>query len=131
MTDPEEPTIPDLLHQVGGRGVLDQVVEDFYLRVQTDPLLAPIFATADVGHLVAMQQEFLATALRGGGERSSSSLRDAHAGRAISPRHFSRFVEHFVDALEDHAVDADTVRAVTAHLGLYADDVVGAVAEAG
>jgi hemoglobin len=121
----------DLVEDLGGRAVLDQVIEDFYVRVQNDPLLAPIFATADIDRLVSMQQEFLSAALRGEGERSSTSLRDAHAGRAISPRHFSRFVEHFVAALEDHDADPDAIRAVTVHLGLYADDVVGASAEAG
>jgi len=121
----------DLVIELGGRAVLDQVVEDFYVRVRNDPLLAPIFAPVDVEHLVAMQQEFLAAALRGSGERSATSLRDAHAGRGITERHFSRFVEHFVDALEDHVVDRDVVRAVAAHLGLYADDVVGTAGEAG
>jgi hemoglobin len=121
----------DLVQQLGGRNVLDQVVEDFYVRVQNDPLLSPIFATVDIDHLVAMQREFLAAALEGHGERSGTWLRDAHAGRGITPRHFSRFVELFVEALEDHDVGREVVQAVTGHLSLYADDVVGSAVESG
>jgi hemoglobin len=121
----------DLVQDLGGRAALDQIVEDFYLRVRIDPQLAAIFAAADVDKLVAMQQEFLAAALSGAGEQSGTSLRAIHANRGITPRHFSRFVEHFVDALEDHDANPETVAAVTQRLGLYLDDVVGGTTEAG
>ena len=121
----------DLVQDIGGRAVLDQVVEDFYVRVQNDPLLTTIFAAADVDRLVAMQKEFMAAALDGSGEKSGTSLRAIHANRGITPRHFSRFVEHFVGALEDHDVPGPTILAVTQHLGLYVDDVVGGGGEAG
>ncbi|MET1048810.1 MAG: group 1 truncated hemoglobin, partial [Acidimicrobiales bacterium] len=57
----------DLVQDIGGRAVLDQVVEDFYVRVQNDALLTTIFAAADVDRLVAMQKEFMAAALDGSG----------------------------------------------------------------
>lgn len=117
--------------ELGGRGALDQIVEDFYLRVQADAHLAPIFAAADVDRLSGMQQEFMATALSDSGERSGAALQAIHAGRGITASHFSRFVEHFVDTLEDRFVDRDTIQAVTQRLGLYLDDVVGGTAEAG
>ena len=63
--------------------------------------------------------------------KSGTSLRTIHANRGITPRHFSRFVEHFVGALEDHDVPGPTILAVTQHLGLYVDDVVGGGGEAG
>jgi len=121
----------DLVTELGGRAALDQIVEDFYLRVKGDAHLAPIFAAADVDRLVGMQQEFMATALSGSGRQSGTSLQAIHAGRGITPSHFSRFVEHFVDTLEDRFVDRDTIQAVTQRLGLYLDDVVGGTAEAG
>lgn len=121
----------DLVTELGGREALDQIVEDFYLRVQGDPHLAPIFAAVDVEHLVGMQQEFMATALSDSGQQSGASLRAIHAGRGITASHFSRFVEHFVDTLEDRFVDRDMIQAVTQRLGLYLDDVVGGTAEAG
>jgi hemoglobin len=124
-------TMSDLVTVLGGRAALNEIVADFYARVQADALLAPIFAAADVGHLVGMQQEFLATALSGEGERSGEALRAIHTGRGITARHFSRFVEHFVDTLEDRSVEPDTIREVTQRLGLYLDDVVGGTAEAG
>ncbi|MET1041340.1 MAG: group 1 truncated hemoglobin, partial [Acidimicrobiales bacterium] len=74
----------DLVQDIGGRAVLDQVVEDFYVRVQNDPLLTTIFAAADVDRLVAMQKEFMAAALDGSGEKSGTSLRTIHANRGIT-----------------------------------------------
>lgn len=121
----------NLVDALGGRLALDQIVEDFYVRVQSDPHLAPIFATAHVDQLVAMQQEFLSAALSGTGERSGTSLRAIHTGRGITPQHFSRFVDHFIHVLEDRFVDAETIAAVAQRLGLYLDDVVGGTAEAG
>ena len=121
----------DLVADLGGRNALQEIVEDFYLRVQADPALAPFFAATDMTTLVSMQHEFLEAALSGCGERSSTTLRDIHAGRGITEHHFSRFVEHFMDVLEDRFVDADTIQAVGAHLALYQDDVVGGTAEAG
>ena len=121
----------DLLTALGGRDELDRIVEDFYIRVQSDPLLAPIFSSTRVDTLIRMQQEFLSTALSGAGERSGSSLRAIHADRGITPAHFSRFVEHFLAVLESRYVDAETIAAVGQRLGLYLDDVVGGTAEAG
>lgn len=121
----------DLVTELGGRAALDQIVGDFYLRVQGDAHLAPIFAAADVDRLVAMQQEFMAAALSDSGKRSGTSLQEIHAGKGITASHFSRFVEHFVDTLEDRFVDRDTIQAVTQRLGLYVDDVVCGSAEAG
>lgn len=121
----------DLATELGGREALDQIVEDFYLRVQVDPHLAPVFAAADVDRLVGMQQEFMATALSDSGQQSGASLQAIHAGRGITATHFSAFVGHFVDTLEDRFVDPDAIQAVTQRLGLYLDDVVGGTAEAG
>ena len=117
--------------ELGGREALGEIVADFYDRVQADPLLAPVFAGADVERLVGMQQEFLSTALRDAGGRSGETLQAIHAGRGITAGHFSRFVEHFVATLEDRSVDPDAIQAVVHHLGLYVNDVVGGTTEAG
>lgn len=121
----------DLVVALGGRDELDRIVEDFYIRVQQDPLLAPIFTSTDFGQLVGMQQEFLTTALEGAGERSGGTLRAIHAGRGITAQHFSRFVEHFLGVLESRYVDEEVIAAVAQRLGLYLDDIVGSSPEAG
>jgi hemoglobin len=127
----QDPATTDLVQDLGGRDALDQIVEDFYLRVQSDPMLARFFAATDVTELVAMQQSFLAAALSGCADQADTTLQLAHAGRDIAPRHFSRFVELFLDTLDDRFVDPDTVALVGQRLGLYLDDITGDVAEAG
>lgn len=125
-----DPTV-DLVAALGGRDELDRIVEDLYIRVQNDPLLAPIFTGVDYDRLVGMQQEFLATALGGTAGRSGSALRAIHGGRGITPQHFSRFVEHFLGALESRYVDDEVTAAVGRRLGLYLEDVTGSTPEAG
>ena len=120
-----------LIEQLGGRSVLDPVVDEFYDRVLADDELAPIFAGVDMARLVSMQQEFLAAALAAGPDHGADEVRDIHAGLGITPHHFSRFVELFLVTLEEHGADRDTVADVAHHLDLYADDVIGEVAEAG
>ena len=124
-------SMTDLVTEVGGRQALDQIVEEFYGRVQADPQLGPFFAEVDVTKVVAMQKEFLAMALSGVAERSGTTLRAIHAGRGITAQHFSRFVGHFVEVLEGRGVAPESVDAVAQHLGLYLDDVVGGTAESG
>ena len=121
----------DLFEQVGGRAVLDPVVAHFYDEVLADEELAPIFDGVDVDKLVHMQQEFLAAALRAGPDWSADTIREVHAGHGITGHHFSRFVEHFLESLENAGVSSDVVVAVGQHLGMDADDVVGDVAEVG
>lgn len=121
----------DLLTAIGGRQALDRIVEDFYARVQGDDLLRPVFVGVTFERLVAMQQGFLAAALLGEAERTGVDLAAAHAGRGITLHHFDRFVELFIDSLEVHGADRDTVQAVVHHLSLYADEVLGTPVETG
>jgi hemoglobin len=120
-----------LVERLGGRVVLDPAVAQLYRRVMADELLAPIFAGIDVATLIHMQQEFLAVALDAEPDHSADAIRRIHAGRGITHQHFSRFVEHFLLALEDLGVPSDLAALVGQRLALYADDVVGDVAEAG
>ena len=120
-----------LIEQLGGRSVLDPVVDEFYDRVLADDELAPIFAGVDLGRLVSMQREFLAAALTIGPDHGSDEIQDLHAGLGITHHHFSRFVELFLLTLEALGVDDDVVTNVGHHLDLSADDVVGEVAEVG
>lgn len=121
----------DLLTAIGGRQALDRIVEDFYARVQSDEMLRPVFVGVTFERLVAMQQGFLAAALLGETQRTGVDLTAAHAGRGITLHHFDRFVELFIDSLEVHGTDRDTVQAVVHHLSLYADEVLGTPVEAG
>jgi hemoglobin len=123
--------VTDLVEQLGGRAVLDPVVAELYQRVLADDELAPIFEGVDVDELTRMQQQFLDAALRSGPDFSADAIRAVHAGHGITPRHFSRFVDHFLVALEERGVAQEVIAAIGHHLGMYADDVVGEATEVG
>lgn len=115
----------DLLEELGGEAALDEIVSAFYARLVADSDLGPVFAGVDVDRLVHMQQEFLAAAFGTPDHVAGADLRTAHARRQISGRHFSRFVELFVDTLVDRGVPAEILDRVSERLALYVDDVVG------
>jgi hemoglobin len=111
--------------RLGGQEALDAIIDQFYLRVVSDPLLAPFFVTARMSRLRLMQRELLAAAFGGPIEYAGMTLHHAHEGRGIGATEFSRFVELFADTLLDRGVDRDTVSSVLDRLALYVDDIVG------
>lgn len=121
----------DLLQELGGAPALDEIVEDFYARLVADVDLGPVFAGVDVARLVHMQEEFLAAAFGTPDHVAGADLRAAHAQRHISTRHFSRFVELFLDTLVDRGVAPPVLDRVAERLALYVDDVVGEYGSAG
>jgi hemoglobin len=114
-----------LYDEIGGQAGVDALVSDFYGRVFGDPVLRPFFERADQHKLITMQQQFFAVALGGPVEYAGSSLREAHGGLGITPRHLSLFTEHLLETLLDRGVGRDEADQVVSHIALYADDVIG------
>lgn len=115
----------DLLEELGGARALDEIVTAFYARLVADPDLGPVFAGVDMARLVHMQEEFLAAAFGNPDHVADADVRAAHARRHISTRHFSRFVELFLDTLVERGVAPPVLDRVSERLALYVDDVVG------
>jgi hemoglobin len=70
-----------------------------YGRLLADPLLEPFFRDTDMDWLVASQTAFVSQALGGPREYRGKSMKEAHAGVRIEPRHFDRFASHLGAAL--------------------------------
>lgn len=117
--------------RLGGRDGIDRLISGFYERVQADPNLAPFFVDADMGHLLAMQHEFVAAALGGPEEVAPSTIQHAHHGRGIKARHFVRFLDHFLESLSGAGLTQDEIDRVLDRMAVAAPDVIDETSEDG
>ena len=129
MTD--VPTSSTPYDRIGGADAVEEIVGDFYQRVMADPELSTFFANTDIERLLAMQREYIATALGGPGNYSSSRLRDAHTGRGIKGRHFVRFLDLFMETLGDRGLDDDDIDRIMDRMAIASTDVLDRTTEAG
>jgi len=127
MSDPED-AARSLYDRIGGAETIEAVVFDFYQRVFADPELAPFFSETDAERLRHMQERFFTVALGGPPADELVSLREAHAGRGIEPRHLARFVDHLMEVLAHHGVEERDRYDVCTYIQTYADEVTGAAA---
>lgn len=122
-------TEPSAYDRLGGAEGIDRLIAGFYDRIRADPDLAPFFEHADMGHLLAMQHEFVAAALGGPETYSSTAIHDAHSGRGIRGRHFTRFLDHFMTALQHAGLSAADIDRVFDRMALTAPDVIDETTE--
>src|SRR4051812_30757039 len=66
---------PDLRTRLGGEAALSVIVDDFYLRVTSDALIAPVFARVDLPALRLHQRQFLNSVLDAPAEPTAAFLR--------------------------------------------------------
>lgn len=114
-----------LYDRVGGPEALPSVVDELYRRVLADPLLAPFFVDVDIERLKKRQTVFLTSVFDGPGDANGADLAPAHHGRGIEREHFSAFVGHLAEALEQHGVAAHDVDEALARIAIYVEDVTG------
>lgn len=114
-----------LFDRLGGRAGIESLVITFYTRVMADSELAPFFRHTEVEKLHLMQREFFTMALGGSVSYSGRSIGHVHHGRGITAHHFSRFVEHLVQTLEDLGVDDAEAEQVIDRINSFANEVTG------
>jgi hemoglobin len=117
--------------RLGGAEGVDRLISGFYDRVLDDADLAPFFEHADMGRLLTMQHEFVATALGGPAEFASSTLHHAHARRGIRGSHYVRFLELFMKSLEGAGLDQEDIDRVLERMAIAAPDVIDETTEDG
>src|SRR3954468_14070313 len=116
---------PDLRTRLGGEVALSAIVDDFYLRVTGDALVAPVFARVDLPALRLHQQQFLNTVMDAPTEPTAAHLRTAHKDLQITPRQFAALVQHLQAALREAGVPDAVMTELIQTVERYADDVIG------
>lgn len=115
-----------LYDRLGQEVGIRTAVDDFYVRVVSDPQLAPFFEGIDLPRLRRHQTALLVQVTGGPVEYSGRDLAAGHAGLGITPADFDRVVEHLVATLTSLGVAAEDIGEVGAALGAHRDDIVTA-----
>jgi hemoglobin len=115
-----------LYDRLGQEVGIRTAVDDFYVRVVSDPQLAPFFEGIDLPRLRRHQTALLVQVTGGPVEYSGRALAEGHAGLGITPADFDRVVEHLVATLTALGVPAEDIGQVGAALGAHRDEIVTA-----
>jgi hemoglobin len=135
---PTEPLVPprlraqrqaELFERIGGREVIERVVDTFYDAVETDEELRPLFPE-DMDDGRVKQKLFLEQWL-GGEPRYSEQhghprLRRRHFPFVISERAAGRWMRHMIQAFRDWGVGEPEVAELVASFGPMAKHMINA-----
>ncbi len=113
-----------LFERIGGETAVRLAVEQFYLRVLGDPLLAPFFEKTDLARLKSHQYAFLSQAMGGPRTYSGATMAKAHARFQIEERHFNAVAGHLVETLKALGVSEGIIGEVVGALTPLAADIV-------
>jgi hemoglobin len=121
MTSPKQ----SLYERLGGEAAIEAMVNNLYARVLADDELRHFFENTSMDKQRAMQLEFLCAALDGPVTYSGKPLTHVHQGRGITTRHFSIFVQHFIDTLRALGVSGEDADEVISRLNTRANEITG------
>ena len=120
---------PELLKRVGGREVIERIVDAFYDAVEADEELRTLFPK-DLGPGREKQKLFLEQWLGGeplySQEYGHPRLRRRHFPFVITERSAGRWMRHMIQAFRDCGVGEDEVAEVVAVFGPMAKHMVNA-----
>jgi hemoglobin len=120
---------PELLKRVGGREVIERIVDAFYDAVEADEELRTVFPK-DMGPGREKQKLFLEQWLGGeplySQEYGHPRLRRRHFPFVITERSAGRWMRHMIQAFRDCGVGEDEVAEVVAVFGPMAKHMVNA-----
>jgi hemoglobin len=105
-----------LYDEIGGQPAIDAAVRDFWNRITTDAVLAPLFSEADPNSHSGQLSAYLAVALDGPENYQGRSMRHAHTGMRVSPEAFELVIERMSEALFSVGASAHSVANVVARL---------------
>jgi len=89
-----------LFDQLGGMSGIEAIVDDFLVRLGSDPRIAAHFRDADPQRLKDKLVEQFCVESGGGCEYTGDSMKDVHAGMGITHADFNALVEDLVAAME-------------------------------
>jgi len=113
--------MPSLYGLVGGEAALHRLEDRFYTLVLADDLLQPLFGVGQpdhVDHLTAFTAESFGGPTRFSDELGFRHLIDVHRGLRITENQRQRFVQLYLQALDDSGItdDVDALAAIEEHV---------------
>jgi hemoglobin len=122
---------PTLFERVGGDQTIAELIEQFYDRVVADPELKSFFRNVSMVKIHRMQREFFSAALDGPSNYTGRPLGHVHHGMGITKHHFSLYVGHLIDALQNFSLKEQDVQDIISRISTYANEITGDTASGG
>ena len=120
-----------LFERVGGERAIAELIDQFYDRVVADPELKPFFKNVSMVKLRRMQRDFFSAALDGPINYTGRPLGYVHHGRGITKHHFSLYVGHLINTLQNFALKEQDVQDIISRINTYADEITGDTSSGG
>jgi hemoglobin len=109
---------------IGGGPAVSAVVNDFYVRVLSDPQLAPYFEGVDIARLKRHQVLLVTQVLGGPAKYDGRPLAEAHEGLGIDREDFAAVAGHLTASMKDAGVPDDVVGRAIAIVASTEPDIV-------
>lgn len=113
-----------LYEELGGRHVIEKVVDSFYDRVLSDPTVNHFFKNVDMEKQRAHQTKFISFALGGPNQYSGKSMAKVHQGMNLQPIHYNAIIKHLSDTLAAYGVEQNKISQVISHIDTLRDDIL-------
>jgi hemoglobin len=101
----------NIFSRIGGINGMHDVVDCFYDKVLSDPLISPFFKDADMNIQRGKMKAFLMMALGGPIKFTGNNIRAAHlrlVANGLSDPHFDAVSRHLDASLQEHGVTEST-----------------------
>jgi hemoglobin len=119
------PARAPLYDRLGRLDAIKAIVKDFVeARLARDPRINGRFASTDVAHLEQMLSEQICEATGGPCKYTGKTMKDAHAGMAITAAELRAFLEDLVASLNELGVPEAEQDELIAKLAARHDDIV-------
>ena len=114
----------DLFESLGGMSGIENIVDDFLVRLGSDPRISSHFVDADPQRLREKLVEQFCAESGGGCEYTGDSMKDSHAGMGITQTDFNALVEDLVAAMEAQNVPVSAQNRLLRQLAPMHRDIV-------
>ncbi|MBT0586604.1 group I truncated hemoglobin [Alteromonas oceanisediminis] len=92
-------TSQSVYEQLGGAPKVDQIVENFVVEIENDPVILAYFEGANIDRFVEKLSEQICHRTGGPCEYTGDSMAQVHAGMNINQRDFNRTVDLLINAM--------------------------------
>lgn len=114
----------DLFDDLGGMSGIENIVDDFLIRLGSDPRISGHFIDADPVRLREKLIEQFCAESGGGCEYTGDSMKDSHAGMNITHTDFNALVEDLVAAMEAQDVSVSAQNRLLKQLAPMSKDII-------
>ncbi len=112
-----------IYERIGGEEGIEGLLDDFYAKVTSDPVLKSYFIDVSMERVRKMQKMFFCEVIGGPHHYEGKPLTEVHKNMEISRYEFDRFVKLLVETLKDRGISDKDGREVVAKINIFAGEI--------